>query len=144
MIRRPPRSTLFPYTTLFRSHGPESVRKSRRHRTIILWKEPLTSVPAALPELQHVGPACRQLQRDRHDGTRELAERTAPALIDPLDLPALREAVGGRVEGEGDRRRLVHDARQGDRGAPLVGAPRPRDRRRVAPPRHRGTPVPGC
>src|SRR5256885_4149299 len=22
MIRRPPRSTLFPYTTLFRSHGP--------------------------------------------------------------------------------------------------------------------------
>src|SRR5256886_15552116 len=23
MIRRPPRSTLFPYTTLFRSHGPE-------------------------------------------------------------------------------------------------------------------------
>src|SRR2546422_4526869 len=24
MIRRPPRSTLFPYTTLFRSHGPDS------------------------------------------------------------------------------------------------------------------------
>src|SRR5256885_3217174 len=24
MIRRPPRSTLFPYTTLFRSHDPES------------------------------------------------------------------------------------------------------------------------
>src|SRR3989449_9375156 len=24
MIRRPPRSTLFPYTTLFRSHGGES------------------------------------------------------------------------------------------------------------------------
>src|SRR5256885_14586526 len=23
MIRRPPRSTLFPYTTLFRSHAPE-------------------------------------------------------------------------------------------------------------------------
>src|SRR3712207_5777817 len=26
MIRRPPRSTLFPYTTLFRSHSPESVQ----------------------------------------------------------------------------------------------------------------------
>src|SRR5258707_6713681 len=26
MIRRPPRSTLFPYTTLFRSHGPLPVR----------------------------------------------------------------------------------------------------------------------
>src|SRR5258706_6185725 len=26
MIRRPPRSTLFPYTTLFRSHGARSCR----------------------------------------------------------------------------------------------------------------------
>src|SRR5690348_18106145 len=25
MLRRPPRSTLFPYTTLFRSHGPLAV-----------------------------------------------------------------------------------------------------------------------
>src|SRR5258708_30440036 len=29
MIRRPPRSTLFPYTTLFRSHGPGSRYPSR-------------------------------------------------------------------------------------------------------------------
>src|SRR3712207_9161136 len=28
MIRRPPRSTLFPYTTLFRSHPPPSARPS--------------------------------------------------------------------------------------------------------------------
>src|SRR2546422_2211740 len=27
MIRRPPRSTLFPYTTLFRSHIPRPVRR---------------------------------------------------------------------------------------------------------------------
>src|SRR5437868_10592333 len=26
MIRRPPRSTLFPYTTLFRSHGDRSIK----------------------------------------------------------------------------------------------------------------------
>src|SRR2546422_3703437 len=26
MIRRPPRSTLFPYTTLFRSHGGDATR----------------------------------------------------------------------------------------------------------------------
>src|SRR5688572_31362604 len=33
MIRRPPRSTLFPYTTLFRSHlGPLRRRCSRRRR----------------------------------------------------------------------------------------------------------------
>src|SRR3712207_6907002 len=33
MIRRPPRSTLFPYTTLFRSGGPaqEGVRPRRLH-----------------------------------------------------------------------------------------------------------------
>src|SRR3712207_8762536 len=33
MIRRPPRSTLFPYTTLFRSHlaDPEADHRSRPH-----------------------------------------------------------------------------------------------------------------
>src|SRR3712207_7546494 len=40
MIRRPPRSTLFPYTTLFRSHGRgrccarRSTCCSRRHRAV--------------------------------------------------------------------------------------------------------------
>src|SRR2546427_1398745 len=39
MIRRPPRSTLFPYTTLFRSNGQE-VAGDRRYRSksgAILW-----------------------------------------------------------------------------------------------------------
>src|SRR5438034_8869071 len=30
MIRRPPRSTLFPYTTLFRSAGPRTASAARR------------------------------------------------------------------------------------------------------------------
>src|SRR6266487_1546383 len=30
MIRRPPRSTLFPYTTLFRSPSPHGPRKAKR------------------------------------------------------------------------------------------------------------------
>src|SRR5258706_8194258 len=30
MIRRPPRSTLFPYTTLFRSHHDASVERNRQ------------------------------------------------------------------------------------------------------------------
>src|SRR5438034_4266213 len=36
MIRRPPRSTLFPYTTLFRSRiGPTVLQRGRgRHRTV--------------------------------------------------------------------------------------------------------------
>src|SRR3712207_8185904 len=31
MIRRPPRSTLFPYTTLFRSHEPDRPRRYTEH-----------------------------------------------------------------------------------------------------------------
>src|SRR2546425_10088971 len=34
MIRRPPRSTLFPYTTLFRSHLRDFQRPSRPHRAV--------------------------------------------------------------------------------------------------------------
>src|SRR5258708_11117876 len=34
MIRRPPRSTLFPYTTLFRSRGPRRRRSRRRRRRV--------------------------------------------------------------------------------------------------------------
>src|SRR2546425_8005830 len=39
MIRRPPRSTLFPYTTLFRSHSQPSLRRGRGHssRCCRLW-----------------------------------------------------------------------------------------------------------
>src|SRR2546427_4345127 len=36
MIRRPPRSTLFPYTTLFRS-SPESLERKRRAALRSLW-----------------------------------------------------------------------------------------------------------
>src|SRR2546430_12675730 len=32
MIRRPPRSTLFPYTTLFRSHAPQRLYRHIRAR----------------------------------------------------------------------------------------------------------------
>src|SRR5215211_9512132 len=37
MIRRPPRSTLFPYTTLFRSQGPPGPPRGRRPRTPGSW-----------------------------------------------------------------------------------------------------------
>src|SRR5256885_8604347 len=41
MIRRPPRSTLFPYTTLFRScHGADFYGLPRNSATITLGKEP--------------------------------------------------------------------------------------------------------
>src|SRR2546422_7458333 len=34
MIRRPPRSTLFPYTTLFRSLDDHAAPRDRRHRVV--------------------------------------------------------------------------------------------------------------
>src|SRR2546425_4630152 len=53
MIRRPPRSTLFPYTTLFRSH---LCRPSRHRRAI---SSPGQSDPAARPR--------RRLGRERSE-----------------------------------------------------------------------------
>src|SRR2546422_5108955 len=40
MIRRPPRSTLFPYTTLFRSRSgaPREVRRARAPRRRVHWR----------------------------------------------------------------------------------------------------------
>src|SRR2546422_1918803 len=57
MIRRPPRSTLFPYTTLFRSHGRRGVRLAGRdleldHRLNFFHRETSTtasSIRAARP-----------------------------------------------------------------------------------------------
>src|SRR2546422_9913859 len=37
MIRRPPRSTLFPYTTLFRSREPGGARATNRLRPDVRW-----------------------------------------------------------------------------------------------------------
>src|SRR5439155_16709034 len=124
-------------------HGTESVGKSRRHRTILLWNEPVRSALPTAPELEDIRPAGRQRQRDRRDGARELTERTTPALLDPLDVPAAREPVRGRVEGEGDGGRLSDDAREGDGDAPVFRAPRAGDRRGVARRRH-GRPPASC
>src|SRR3712207_7912134 len=40
MIRRPPRSTLFPYTTLFRSQSPPPVRTPMRNTLSFGWRDP--------------------------------------------------------------------------------------------------------
>src|SRR2546430_5278164 len=39
MIRRPPRSTLFPYTTLFRSHLPQDIERRTADRALQVGKE---------------------------------------------------------------------------------------------------------
>src|SRR3712207_8799474 len=67
MIRRPPRSTLFPYTTLFRSHLCFPGRGHPQHRGV---REGLPrgadhQTGAELP-LHAEHPQCRQLRSEEH------------------------------------------------------------------------------
>src|SRR3712207_8915257 len=50
MIRRPPRSTLFPYTTLFRSALALVSRHPEDARTLVAHEPPLASI---LPDREH-------------------------------------------------------------------------------------------
>src|SRR5438034_4551309 len=62
MIRRPPRSTLFPYTTLFRSHGGHiDLADLARGRV-------LDAQPRAVAELHRLA---RQRERARNDCLRD-------------------------------------------------------------------------
>src|SRR5260221_9930631 len=56
MIRRPPRSTLFPYTTLFRStffRPRPSDRRRAPQRKQVLFSDASTSMPGALRSEEH-------------------------------------------------------------------------------------------
>src|SRR2546430_4464438 len=59
MIRRPPRSTLFPYTTLFRSYG--EVRRAARQ----IADERLTRADSAIANLFQTGQQRSRLTTDR-------------------------------------------------------------------------------
>src|SRR2546422_2211828 len=87
MIRRPPRSTLFPYTTLFRSPG-SALESARRQ------------APCA---------ACRVLvQRRRLGGMLEIGSRLARSFRQPLQTDPLAEGRElARAEAMGTPRRLA-------------------------------------
>src|SRR3712207_8004593 len=72
MIRRPPRSTLFPYTTLFRS--PEDIDRKLREVEQIAKAEVPPGVPMAQwalawclqhPAVTAVIPGCKSVEQDR-------------------------------------------------------------------------------
>src|SRR5437870_10944195 len=73
MIRRPPRSTLFPYTTLFRSQLEQGVALSRTHIFQFSWIAAFTKVvriPTFSPFTQRLlfgswSPACPLPSEDR-------------------------------------------------------------------------------
>src|SRR2546425_5025016 len=53
MIRRPPRSTLFPYTTLFRSHdGPQMVTRRGKATVVVLSVEAFQKLTAQQESLR--------------------------------------------------------------------------------------------
>src|SRR6266540_2558997 len=65
MIRRPPRSTLFPYTTLFRSSCRQSF--PLRSMTSVPWRSPAGRSEEHTSELQsHHDLVCRLLLEKKH------------------------------------------------------------------------------
>src|SRR5256885_9702580 len=71
MIRRPPRSTLFPYTTLFRSGNHIH---SNLHRIAEVRREASISAQDA----SEVGKACPRAAREPLDASIPLPQRTTP------------------------------------------------------------------
>src|SRR2546423_10958081 len=63
MIRRPPRSTLFPYTTLFRSR---KMIKAAACLQGIGSRRPLCGVPASQPHVRNVLPSLRVRRSEEH------------------------------------------------------------------------------
>src|SRR6266536_4522701 len=73
MIRRPPRSTLFPYTTLFRSRAP---RQCARRAPGAVRPRPRTRSEAHTSELQsRVDIVCRLLLEKKKNLTRVQVDR---------------------------------------------------------------------
>src|SRR2546430_4088209 len=68
MIRRPPRSTLFPYTTLFRSEEDHDRRVHREQLVVELRRHPVAQRgggPEPLAQDGHRRPGPRELPADR-------------------------------------------------------------------------------
>src|SRR3712207_9059457 len=86
MIRRPPRSTLFPYTTLFRSRGPRphaAARRAGRGRRVPDHRAAVDLLPGQ--------PAARAVAA-------ALAAAAGAQPDPPLRLALDRGAAGGRSE----------------------------------------------
>src|SRR3712207_6715925 len=114
MIRRPPRSTLFPYTTLFRSVGERQVGQQL----------PVGDQPAGVVDLRRLGggPAGEAFGEAVHGGS-EGMRKDPPA-------PHHSRARGGPLQ-EG-RSRVVVVSSSPDASALTVGSARPDDFPRIA------------
>src|SRR5256885_12863062 len=91
MIRRPPRSTLFPYTTLFRSIGIEAAHVARADEALARGVEPFGL--ARLGRLAVI--AGHHAGRMAHDLAIRARGDLAAVLVDEADVMAL----GGLAHG---------------------------------------------
>src|SRR5256884_4224090 len=88
MIRRPPRSTLFPYTTLFRSDKPLGEKEERIRVLLETERGPLP-----LPQLLRLANVARSLiERMLRDGLLESWEEPLDPAEDPFDAGYTRPA----------------------------------------------------
>src|ERR1035441_6710223 len=90
MIRRPPRSTLFPYTTLFRSPLPEALFM------------PLRSSPGKLHPHDPAGQFAEY-------AVSRLVQMSVPREVEILRPPALTELAGHRSERDLSRAARLMD-----------------------------------
>src|SRR3712207_9139459 len=89
MIRRPPRSTLFPYTTLFRS-GVERV--PRHPHAAVRVRDPQVALRRRAVLVDHAvdGPAAEVLRSGVVDGA---VPRRVPQVVDSVDGPVDRKST---------------------------------------------------
>src|SRR2546430_4730264 len=129
MIRRPPRSTLFPYTTLFRSRGRRRERAPAGGERRARWR-PRVQPPrrgggnrrlrAAAPHALAGCPGSRRARRSAHAVRRGAGRRAIPARLRPAppdvagrwrppDARGVRTASDGRTARRARARRLTVD-----------------------------------
>src|SRR2546422_7942607 len=119
MIRRPPRSTLFPYTTLFRSR-----RHGREERDTPEGRGAAARRPGPRPRARALAPPPRRaaLRARREDPPRDAGRAEAHPAEDGHDFP-LRHPRPGR--GTDDERPDRRPARRGLRPVRRPRAPLP-------------------
>src|SRR2546425_13073835 len=103
MIRRPPRSTLFPYTTLFRSHHPS---RGEEHERVVL-----TRLRAGAPEIAH---GEQQDQRGR------VADYDVDEQGEIVEHDQVRERATGLARARERGERIAQQSRERERPEELL------------------------
>src|SRR5256886_14928766 len=90
MIRRPPRSTLFPYTTLFRSSSAYAIAARQSMAPVPRLRTVRERVPAAVEQV--IGQALAKVPADRFATAAAFAEALQAAMTTAASQAAARRA----------------------------------------------------